>query len=195
MMRLTKFFTWMALAALLSATAAPPLKADEYTDAIALFRQSEELGPFFRTAYGYAVFPNIGKGAVGIGGAYGYGKVYREGKVTGVATLVKISVGFQVGGEVFSEIIFFQDQRAYDEFTSGAFELDATASAVAITVGAQAQAGTAGTSAGATTGPDSVGLQAGPGYTKGMAIFVHTKGGFMAEAAVGGQKFIFDPVR
>lgn len=170
------------------------VNADQFTDTIALFQKSEVLKPFFNTAYGYAVFPNVGKGAVGIGGAYGHGKVYKAEQVTGIATLAKISVGFQLGGQVFQEIIFFQDERSYEEFTSGSFELDATASAVAITVGAQAQTGTAGTSAGLSTGPES-GAQSGPGYTKGMAIFVHTKGGFMAEAAIGGQKFTFEPIR
>lgn len=174
--------------------ATTPAEADSFTDTIAFFRKSEDLKPFFNTAYGYAVFPNVGKGAVGIGGAYGTGKVYEGDQVTGIATMIKISVGFQVGGQVFREIIFFQDKRAYDEFTSGSFELDATASAVAVTVGAQAQTGTGGTSVGASTGPDT-GIQSGPGYTKGMAIFVHAKGGFMAEAAIGGQRFTFESVR
>ena len=184
-------YVWVAVLVL---SVCAPVMADQFTDTIALFQKSEELTPYFDSAYGYAVFPSIGKGAVGIGGAYGHGKVYQHGQVTGVATLAKISVGFQVGGQVFQEIIFFQDKRAYDEFTIGSFELDATASAVAITAGAQAQTGTGGTSAGVSTGPDT-GLQSAPGYTKGMAIFVHAKGGFMAEAAIGGQKFTFEPIR
>ncbi len=193
MNRLGLFPIFALIAALLFAASTPAV-ADSFTDTIAFFQKSEDLKPFFNTAYGYAVFPNVGKGAVGIGGAYGHGKVYQAGLVTGVATLAKISVGLQLGGQVFREIIFFEDQRSYEEFTSGTFELDATASAVAITVGAQAQAGTGGTSVGVSTGPDT-GINSGPGYTKGMAIFVNSKGGFMAEAAIGGQRFTFEPIK
>ncbi len=193
MNRLSSFPVSALIAALLVAVSTPVV-ADSFTDTVAFFQKSEDLKPFFDTAYGYAVFPNVGKGAVGIGGAFGHGKVYQAGRVTGVTTLAKISIGLQLGGQVFREIIFFQDQRSYQEFISGSFELDATASAVAITVGAQAQAGTGGTSVGASTGPDT-GIQSSPGYTKGMAIFVHSKGGFMAEAAIGGQRFTFEPIK
>ncbi|MDX2452710.1 hypothetical protein [Desulfosarcina sp.] len=103
-----------------------------------------------------------------------------------------MSIGFQAGGQAFSEIIFFEDKRAYDEFTSGEFEFDAVASAVAITAGVQAKAGTEGTTAGASAGP-AAGKQAQASYHKGMAVFVHTKGGLMYEAAIGGQKFNFKP--
>jgi hypothetical protein len=140
------------------------------------------------------VFPNVGKGGVGVGGAYGKGQVYASGKPTGTSSLAKVTVGFQLGGQVFSEIVFFQDKRAYDEFTSGNFEFDATASAVAITAGVQAQAGTGGASAGASAGP-ATGVQAKAKYQKGMAIFVHAKGGLMYEAAIGGQKFTFEPLK
>jgi len=110
--------------------------ADNYTETIELFKKSPEVQPFFADAYGYAVFPTVGKGGIGLGGAYGKGKVYRDGAVTGTVSLVKLSAGFQFGGQAFSEIIFFQDKRAYDEFTSGSFEFDASASAVVITAGA-----------------------------------------------------------
>ena len=103
-----------------------------------------------------------------------------------------MSVGFQAGGQAFSQIIFFQDKRAYDEFTSGSFEFDAAASVVAITAGAQAKIGTEGVSAGASAGP-ATGVQAKTSYRKGMAVFVHTKGGLMFDAAIGGQKFNFKP--
>jgi hypothetical protein len=102
-------------------------------------------------------------------------------------------VGFQLGGQAFSEIIFFQDKRAYAEFTSGTFEFDASASAVVITAGAQAKAGTEGGTAGASAGP-ATGAQASIGYTKGVAVFVHTKGGLMYEATIGGQRFNFTPL-
>jgi lipid-binding SYLF domain-containing protein len=146
--------------------------------------------PFFKSAYGYAVFPSVAKAGVGIGGAYGKGKVYRGGRYTGEAKLFKASIGFQFGGEAFREIIFFKDKRAYDKFTSGSFEFDASASAVAITAGAQAKAGTEGATAGASTG-SSGGKQAKVSYYKGMAVFVHTIGGLMYEVAIGGQKFTF----
>jgi lipid-binding SYLF domain-containing protein len=165
-------------------------QADSYSKAIEVFKSSPAVQPFFEDAYGYVVFPTVGKGGLVIGGAYGKGQVYRGGKVTGTASLVKATIGFQLGGQAFSEIIFLQDKRAYDEFTSGNFEFDATASAVAITAGAQAKAGTEGATAGASAGP-ATGTQARTNYRKGMAVFVHTKGGLMYEAAIGGQKFSF----
>ena len=164
--------------------------ADKYTETLNIFKKSEVVRPFFKSAYGYAVFPTIGKAGVGIGGAYGKGKVYRGGMYTGEAKLFKATIGFQFGGQAFREIIFFKDKRAYNEFTSGSFEFDAAASAVAITAGAQARAGTEGASAGASTG-SSGGKQAKAKYHKGMVVFVHTIGGLMYEAAIGGQKFSF----
>ena len=169
-----------------------PAGADSFSDTIALFRGSEQVEPFFHDSYGYAVFPTIGKGGFMVGGAYGKGLVYRGNEIAGKASVTKLSVGFQVGGQAFSQIIFFKDQRAFEEFTSGSFEFDATASAVAINVGAQAQAGTSGSSAGSSTGQGS-GAQAAIGYYKGMAVFVHAKGGLMLEAAIGGEKFTFEP--
>lgn len=183
----------LTICALWVAGAGAPVSADEYENTISIFRQSPAVQPFFENAYGYAVFPTVGKGGIVVGGAYGKGQVYRQGKITGHVTLSKVSIGFQLGGQAFSEIIFFQDRRAYDEFTSGSFEFDASMSAVAITAGAQAKAGTEGTTAGASAGP-ATGAQANIGYTKGLAVFVHTKGGLMYEAAIGGQKFDFTPL-
>ncbi len=166
--------------------------ADNYTNTIEVFRQSGAVKPFFETAYGYAVFPTVGKAGFVVGGAYGTGQVYANGTVTGSARLVKASIGFQAGGQAFSQIIFFQDQRAFNEFTSGDFEFGAGVSAVAITAGMQANAGTAGATAGASAGP-ATGTQAPTTYHKGMAVFVHAKGGLMYEATVGGQKFSYTP--
>ena len=166
--------------------------SDSFTRTIEIYKKSPQVQPFFESAYGYAVFPTVGKGGLVVGGAYGEGRVYRQGKVTGKSTLAKMSIGFQAGGQAFSQMIFFQDKRAYDDFTSGEFEFDAAASAVAITAGAQAQAGTGGAAAGASAGP-ATGEQAKRGYTKGMAVFVHAKGGLMYEASIGGQKFSFTP--
>ena len=166
----------------------------DYSATIKVFQETPALQPYFKSAYGYAVFPTIGKGGVGIGGAYGRGQVYHGGKVTGVSQMFQASIGFQLGGQAYSQIIFLQDQRAYDEFTSGSFEFDATASAVAITAGAQAQAGSKGATAGASAGPKTA-AQAGGGYSKGMAVFIHAKGGLMYEATLAGQKFNFEPVQ
>ena len=187
-----KFFRFFILSAMmiLISNFANLAQADNYSNTIEVFKKSQAVQPFFENAYGYAVFPTIGKGGVGIGGAYGKGQVYRGGKVTGTTSLVKATIGFQLGGQAFSEIIFFQDKRAYDEFTSGNFEFDAAASAVAITAGVQAKAGTEGATAGASAGP-ATGEQAKTSYRKGMAVFVHAKGGLMYEAAIGGQKFSF----
>ncbi len=169
-----------------------PVFADNYSNTIAVFKQSDHVKPFFNNAYGYTVFPIVGKGGFVVGGAYGKGQVYRQGMVTGTASLIKGTIGFQAGGQAFSQMIFFQDKRAYDEFTSGSFEFDATASAVAITAGAQAQAGTAGATAGVSAGPATA-AQAGTSYTKGMAVFIHAMGGLMYEASIGGQRFNFQP--
>ena len=115
-------------------------QAEKYSNTVETFKKSSAVQPFFKSAYGYAVFPTVGKAGFGIGGAYGSGQVYRRGKVTGTAKLFKGTIGFQFGGQAFSEIIFFEDKRAYNDFTSGNFEFDAAASAVAITAGVQAKA-------------------------------------------------------
>jgi len=167
--------------------------ADSYSSTIELF-QKTGARPFLTNCYGYAVFPTVGKGGViAIGGSFGKGQVYKQGRLTGKVVMSKLSIGFQLGGQAFSQIIFFQDQRAYNEFTRGSFEFDASASAVAVTAGVQAKAGTEGGTAGASVGP-STGVQADIGYFKGMAVFVHAKGGLMYELAIGGQKFDFIPL-
>ncbi|WP_022666683.1 YSC84-related protein [Desulfospira joergensenii] len=186
-----RFLSGLLLMMILLATSVfSPAFADEYTHTLSIFKNSPAVQPFFKDAYGYTIFPTIGKAGFVVGGAFGKGQVYKHGALTGTVTLSRVSVGFQIGGQAFSEMIFFQDKRAYDEFTSGTFEFDASASAVAITAGAQAKAGTEGATAGASAGP-ATGVQAETHYRKGMAIFVHTKGGLMAEFSVGGQKFEF----
>ena len=166
---------------------------ENYSSSVAVFEKSPVCQPYFKKAYGYAMFPTIGQGAFGIGAAHGDGQVYRDGKVIGYTAMTQISIGFQLGGQAYSQIIFFEDKRAYDDFTRGNFEFDASASAVAITAGAQASAGTTGSTAGASAGP-ATGKQATTSYYKGTSVFVHTKGGLMYEAAIGGQKFSFKPV-
>ncbi|MGD9234241.1 MAG: lipid-binding SYLF domain-containing protein [Desulfobacterales bacterium] len=185
-------FSILMIMFILALALANPVQADKYTDTVNVFKKSEAVQPFFKNAYGYAVFPTVGKAGIGIGGSYGTGQVYQGGKVTGEVSLIKGSIGWQLGGQAFSQMIFFEDKRAYDEFTSGNFEFDATASAVAITAGAQAKAGTEGASAGASAGP-ATGAQAKTSYHKGMVVFTHAKGGLMYEASIGGQKFTFKP--
>jgi lipid-binding SYLF domain-containing protein len=167
--------------------------AEDFSSTINIFNENPQVQKFFKNAYGYAVFPTIGKGGFIVGVAHGKGQVYVGGKMTGISAVTQISVGAQVGGQAYSQIIFFQDKRAYDEFTSGNFEFSAQASAVAITSGAQAQAGTSGTSASANTGMRDAGAQEAK-YHKGMAVFVHAKGGFMYEASLAGQKYNFTPL-
>lgn len=146
----------------------------------------------FNTAYGYALFPSIGKGGMGIGGAYGKGRVFAGGQMTGTASMSQVTVGFQLGGQVFSQVIFFEDKRSYDDFTSGNFEFGAQATAVALTAGASASAGGgAGASAGVSGGQNNASSTGS--YRKGMAIYTIAKGGLMYEATLGGQKFSFTP--
>jgi lipid-binding SYLF domain-containing protein len=171
----------------------PAYAGNEYSKSIKVFRDSEVVQPYFKDSYGYAIFPTIGKGGIGIGGAHGKGKVYKGGKPSGDTSMTQVTIGWQLGGQAYSQIIFFQDKRAYNEFTSGNFEFGAQASAVAITAGAQAQAGTGGATASASPG-GSAGAQAKTDYHKGMAIFTRAKGGLMYEAAIGGQKFSFTPL-
>jgi len=166
----------------------------DYSKAKNVFDSSPQLSWFFENAYGYALFPVVGKAALIVGGAYGEGQVYRRGQITGTVNMIHGSIGFQWGRQAFSEIIFFQDKRAFDAFTRGQFEFDAKASAIAITAGASAKASTTGSSASATAGPQT-GVQSQSYYSSnGMATFVHAKGGLMAELSIGGQKFNYKPL-
>jgi lipid-binding SYLF domain-containing protein len=170
---------------------AAPAFADEYADTVKLFQNAGQSATFFNNSYGYAVFPTIGKGGVGVGAAHGNGRVYAKGKHIGDTSMTQVSVGLQLGGQAFSQIIFFQDERALREFTGGNFEFGAEASAIAITAAAGGQAGTTGASAGASGGKKDA-TTAGS-YYKGMAVFTIAKGGLMYQATVGGQKFSYKP--
>ena len=166
--------------------------ADEYSDTIALFKNAGQSGQMFTHSYGYAVFPTIGKGGIGVGGAHGSGRVYARNKYVGDTKMTQLTVGLQLGGQAFSQIIFFEDERSFKDFTSGNFEFGAQASAIAITAGANASAGTTGGSAGASGGQKDAST-AGK-YYKGMAVYTIAKGGLMYEAAIGGQKFSYKPL-
>lgn len=135
-------------------------------------RKDPSLSRFFKSAAGWAVFPTVGKAGFWLGGAYGKGVVYkRGGSIAGYTTLKQVTVGFQFGGQAYSEIIFFKDRAALRRFQQEKLEFDAQASAVAADKGASLDAD----------------------YHGGVAVFTMTKGGLMAEASVGGQHFTFDP--
>ena len=163
----------------------------KYAETIMIFQDAGESGSFFNNSYGYAVFPTIGKAGFVVGGAHGKGRVYAGGEHTGDTAMTQLSVGIQAGAQGSGQILFFEDQRAYDEFTGGNFEFSADASAVAITAGASAQAGSTGSSAGASGGKKDATTVGG--YYKGMATFIVAKGGLMFEAALAGQKFSYTP--
>lgn len=160
-------------------------------ETVTLFKNAGQSASFFSRSYGYAVFPTVGKGGFIVGGAYGSGGVYQQGKRIGQASITQLSVGFQLGGQAYSQIIFFRDKRALDEFTSGNFEFSADASAIAITASANASASTTGTTAGASGGKKDA-VTAGEFY-KGMAVFTIAKGGLMYQATIAGQKFSYKP--
>jgi lipid-binding SYLF domain-containing protein len=164
-----------------------------YAQALENFRSQPATAEFFEKAYAYAVFPTIGKGGIGIGGAYGKGRAYKGGVHVGNVEMGQVSLGFQLGGQAYSEIIFFENADIFNAFTSGDFELSADASAVALTLGAQAQAGTKGATASAGTSAEDTKDSAAKWY-RGMAIFTIAKGGLMFQAAVGGQGFDYEPV-
>ena len=124
----------------------------------------------FDKAYGYVIFPNVGKGGLGVGAAAGNGAVYENNKVIGMAKLSQVSIGFQAGGQAYREVIFFESKRELDRFKESQFEFSAQVSAVAVTAGASANAK----------------------YTNGVMVFTMQKGGLMYEASVGGQKFKFN---
>jgi len=171
-----RLFTAAALALAGSALAAPAeaqkekdLKEIEYVIATMTDKDSGMV-QWFKESYGYAVFPNVGKAGLGIGGAHGNGIVYRAGDPVGKTELTQVTVGFQLGGQSFVEVIFFKDQTAFDDFTRGNFEFGARASAVAFSAGASADLA----------------------YNAGVAVVTMTKGGLMYEATVGGQKFKYE---
>ena len=149
------------------------IQDQEVQQAIADFKNSDpSMKVFFEKAYGFSIFPSVGKGGVGIGGAYGEGKVYSKGVLNGTSSLMQFTLGLQLGGQVYREIIFFEDKMALDLFKYGNFEFGAQVSAVAATAG----------------------VSANTDYSNGVAIFTLAKSGLMFEASVGGQKFSFEPL-
>ncbi len=163
--------------------------ADKFSDTQQMFEDAG-ISKMFTSAYGYALFPTIGQVGFVVGGAFGKGRVYEQGKYIGDTAMTQASIGFQLGGSGYSQVVFFQDKRALQEFTSGNFEFGAQVQAVALTAAVSASADTGGSSATASGGKNNA-ATAGAGYNKGMATFTITKGGLMYEASVGGQVFEF----
>ncbi len=141
--------------------------AKAIADILALDQGMQE---WFDNASGFAVFPSVGKGGIVVGGAHGKGLVIVNDKVIGSTSLSQVTLGLQLGGQVYAQFIFFRDDTALGEFKRGNFEMGAQASAVAVTVGASADAN----------------------YNKGVAVFTNASGGLMFEASVGGQRFTFE---
>jgi lipid-binding SYLF domain-containing protein len=184
---IARLFPFAAALLLVSGAA----RADDYTDTIKLFKNAGESATFFKTSYGYAVFPTIGEAGFIVGGAGGKGRVYERGKYVGDSTVAQVSVGFQAGAKAYSEIIFFEDKRALEEFQSGHFEFGADASAVAITAGAGAGVGTNGANSSASVDSSNAGTDGA--FFKGMAVFTIAKGGLMYAATISGQQFTYTP--
>jgi len=182
-------YSGLALVALVLLLAGAAAQADAYDDAIKAFRDAGQSGMFFGKSYGYAVFPTVGKAGVGVGGAHGKGRVYVGGKHVGDTTMTQLTAGLQLGGQAFSQVIFFEDKRAFEEFAGGNFEFGAQATAVAITAGVSAGTTTTGSSAGVSGGRNDA--KTAGAYYKGMAVFSIAKGGLMYEASIGGQKFSY----
>ncbi len=159
------------------------------SDTTALFHKSNQSSQFFAKSYGYAVFPTVLKGGAGIGAAHGTGTVYAHGRRLGRVTLNQVSVGAQLGGEGYSEIIFFRDKQALDDFTSGNFEFSADAGAIAITAAANVSVGTTGLDTSASGNKQNA--DTASTYNHGVAVFTIAKGGLMYNVTVAGQKFSY----
>jgi lipid-binding SYLF domain-containing protein len=144
--------------------------ADCGTAKTEFIKEDPLLKAIFEKSVGYVIFPNVGKGGLGIGAAAGNGAVYEHGKLVGMAKLSQLSIGFQAGGQAYSEVIFFESKRELQRFKDSRFEFAAQASAVAVTEGASGNVK----------------------YTDGVMVFTMQKGGLMYEASIGGQKFKFN---
>ncbi|TFV92172.1 hypothetical protein E4S40_16665 [Algoriphagus kandeliae] len=135
----------------------------------AFLEDDPSMSQLFNSAYGYIILPNVGKGGLGVGGAAGNGVAFEQGTQVGFARMTQVTIGFQAGGQAYSEVVFFEDKEAWDRFKNGKIEMAAQVSAVAAASGASANAK----------------------YVDGVAVFTRTKGGLMYEASVGGQQFKF----
>jgi lipid-binding SYLF domain-containing protein len=184
-----KFILRLMLAVLFLFLFAVSAWSDEYSETRKMFEDAG-IGEMFKTAHGYALFPTIGKGGFVVGGAYGKGRVFEQGHYIGNTSMAQATIGFQLGGTGFSQVVFFQDKRVLSEFIGGNFEFGVEAQATVLTAAAGATANTGGSSATASGGKNNAAIGSS-GYNKGMATFTITKGGLMYEASIGGQKFRF----
>jgi lipid-binding SYLF domain-containing protein len=155
------------------------LKHSDVQKTINQFKQKEpDIDQFFNNAYGYAVLPTVGKGGLIIGGAYGGGEVYRQGKRVGHTSVTNFNIGAQIGGKTFSEVIFFKNSDAFNRFTQGNFQFGDNATTVGVKAGASSTA--------------NKGITPATAYSdKGIAVFAKTKSGFLAGVSIGGQKFSY----
>jgi lipid-binding SYLF domain-containing protein len=179
----------IAALALTGTAALAEATAKECAQAANLFRDAGQSSAYFSKSYGYAVYPTIGKAGFVVGGAYGSGCVYVHNKQVGTSKMTQASFGWQAGAQGYSLIVFFEDERAFKEFTSGSFAFGAGVGAVAITAAASGSTTTDGSTAGASGGKkDAVTVG---GYQKGLAPFSIVKGGLMYEAVLSGAGFSY----
>ena len=160
-----------------------------YKEAIHMFKSANQSAPFFKDSYGYAIFPTVGEGSFIVGGAHGDGRVYEHGVMVGKTSITQLSVGWQAGGEAYSEIIFFKDKPALDAFESGNFQFGAGVSVVVITAGASASADTTGVQSSASGGQNNAAVTGA--YNNGMVVFTIVKGGLQGGVSVEGEKFSY----
>lgn len=166
---------------------------EDFSPTIKMFQEISRVSPYFDSAYGYAVWRTIARGGLGVGAATGRGQVYVNGEVVGFSRLIDVSIGLQAGGQAYRQIIFFENEEAYEDFTEGNFEFDAQASAVAVTASAQASSGTQGSQASAGAGSPAT-AAAAPGYQNGLRVFTMASGGLMYQATIAGQRYGFRSV-
>jgi lipid-binding SYLF domain-containing protein len=181
--------TAVCLAALATTVQAKDDDAQEVANTVELFKGIPQVAPYFASAYGYAVWPRIARGGLGVGASKGKGQVFVGGQLMGTSTMTEVSIGLQAGGQTYRQIIFFQNAEAYQKFTGKNFEFDASASAVAVTASAQAGAGTSG--ARASAGAGNPNTAAGGGYHNGLQVFTMAEGGLMYQATIAGQRYKF----
>ena len=167
----------------------------DYSKTIQDFKKIPDVAPFFGNSQGYAVFPTVGKGGLGIGASHGKGQVYRGGKVIGFTSTSDVSIGLQAGGQSYSQVIFFESAEALDRFTKGNFEFSASASAIAVQATAGASASTEGGASASASGTKTADkATAGAQYQDGVVVFTMAKGGLMYAATIAGQKYTYKPV-
>ena len=168
------------IASMLAACSAQPVKEQDLSEtevsnvqsAVVLFKQKEKLAPFFDNAVAYAVYPSAGRLGAGFGAAYASGLVFQGAKIIGITTMTQVNVGFNVGGQLYRQIVFFKTPEVLEHFKKGNLEMGGQANAALITLGA-----------GAT-----------PGYLSDVAIFTELRGGLLIEVSIGGHYYSFSPI-